>query len=106
MQLTVLGREIVRQSRLLPAEPAFLCGDDNSTNNSTNNSTTSGFGLAIFRAGGGSGAGFGLALFRAGGGSGAGFGLAIFRAGGGSGPDLDWRFSGPVGIPVVRSKNI
>ena len=32
----------------------------------------------------------------------SGFGLWIFRTGGGSGPDLDCGFSGPAGIPVVR----
>ena len=56
----------------LPAEPAFPCGDDNNNNNNT-----SGFGLAVFPAGGGSGSGvggFGLAVFPAGGGSGSGVG--------------------------------
>ena len=92
-------------AKLLPAEPAFTCGDDN---NSTNNNT-SGFGLSIFRVGAGSGR-IWIVDFLGRRRFGAGFGLWIFRAGGGSGPDLhcgfQWYAANLYRIPVVRSKFI
>ena len=44
---------------MLPAEPAFPCGDDNNTTQHN----TSGFGLWIFPAGGGPGSAFGMWIY-------------------------------------------
>ena len=51
-QFVKFGLDFHCTTNLLPAEPAFPCGDDNNSS-SSNNSSTSRFGLGIFPAGGG-----------------------------------------------------